>query len=119
MTWQDTPSALADLPPWDGRILVDTTDQFARVGPIEVADPGDQTGGKLVATLAPKARVVKAFNTLHARFITPDPRHPVGRQMLFYAGDDADADADGAFHQVPTHWVSIRWMSDLFVRAAD
>jgi 8-hydroxy-5-deazaflavin:NADPH oxidoreductase len=47
----------------------------------------------LVATLAPGARVIKAFNTLHAGYIAPDPRHPAGRQVLFYAGDDAAAKA--------------------------
>lgn len=89
--WPDIPAALADLPPWDGRILVDTTNQFARLDPIEVADLGDQTGSEFVASRAPGARVIKAFNTLHAGYIAPDPRHPAGRQVLFYAGDDAAA----------------------------
>jgi predicted dinucleotide-binding enzyme len=91
--WPDIPAALADLPPWDGRILVDCTNQFARVDPIEVADLGDQTGSEWVASLAPGARVIKAFNTLFAEYIAPDPRHPAGRQVLFYAGDDAAAKA--------------------------
>ncbi|WP_199254668.1 NADPH-dependent F420 reductase [Mycolicibacterium mengxianglii] len=87
--WPDIPSALADLPPWDGRILVDATNQFAQTDPVEVADLGDQTGSEWVAALAPGARVIKAFNTLHAKYIAPDPRHSAGRQVLFYAGDDA------------------------------
>lgn len=91
--WPDIPAALADLPPWDGRILVDTTNQFARLDPIEVADLGDQTGSEWVAGLAPGARVIKAFNTLFAEYIAADPRHPAGRQLLFYAGDDATAKA--------------------------
>ncbi len=89
--WPDIPAALADLPPWDGRILVDATNQFARLDPVEVADLGDQTGSEWVAALAPNARVIKAFNTLHASYIASDPRHPAGRQVLFYAGDDAAA----------------------------
>ena len=89
--WPDIPAALAGLPPWDGRILVDTTNQFARLDPVEVADLGDQTGSEWVAALAPGARVIKAFNTLHAGYIAPDPRHPAGRQVLFYAGDNAAA----------------------------
>lgn len=91
--WPDIPTALADLSPWEGRILVDVTNQFVRLDPVEVADLDDQTGSEWVATLAPGARVVKAFNTLHAGYIEPDPRHPAGRQVLFYAGDDADAKA--------------------------
>jgi predicted dinucleotide-binding enzyme len=93
VTWPHIPAALADLPPWKDRILVDTTNQFARLDPPEVADLGGQTGSEWVASLAPGARVIKAFNTLHARYIEPDPRHPVGRQVLFYAGDDAPAKA--------------------------
>lgn len=96
--WPDIPVALADLPPWDGRILVDATNQFARLDPVEVADLGDQTGSEWVATLAPQARVIKAFNSLHARYIASDPRHPAGRQVLFYAGDDAAAKS--TFHEL-------------------
>lgn len=96
--WWDIPGALADLPSWDGRILVDATNQFAKADPVEVADLGDQTGSEWVATHAPGARVIKAFNTLHAGYIAPDPRHPAGRQVLFYAGDDPAGKA--TFHQV-------------------
>lgn len=98
VTWPNVPSALADLPSWDGRILVDATNQFANLDPVEVANLGDQTGSERVATLAPEARVLKAFNTLHAKYIAADPRHPAGRQVLFYAGDDTVAKA--TFHEV-------------------
>jgi len=37
-------------------------------------------------SLAPGAKVVKAFNTLYAAYIEPEPRHEAGRQVLFYAG---------------------------------
>lgn len=89
--WWDIPAAVAGLRPWDGRILVDSTNQFVRAEAVEVADLGDQTGSEWVAALAPGARVIKAFNTLHANYIAPDPRHQAGRQVLFYAGDDAAA----------------------------
>jgi predicted dinucleotide-binding enzyme len=89
--WWDVPAALDGLSPWNGRILVDCTNQFARPDPIEVADLGDQTGSEVVASLAPGARVIKAFNTLFAEYIASDPLHPAGRQVLFYAGDDAAA----------------------------
>ena len=96
--WPNVAAALADLPPWGGRILVDATNQFAKLDPLEVADLGDQTGSELVATLAPNARVVKAFNTLHAKYIAAEPRHPAGRQVLFYAGDDSAAKT--TFHEL-------------------
>lgn len=96
--WPDIPAALDGLPPWDGRILVDVSNQIARLNPFEVADLGDLTGSEWVAERAPGARVVKAFNTLYSSYIAPDPRHDGGRQVVFYAGDDAAAKQ--AFHAV-------------------
>jgi hypothetical protein len=96
--WPDIPGALAGLPDWGGRILVDTSNQATGPTPADYVDLGPQTGSEFVAGLAPGARVVKAFNTLYAKYIAADPRHPEGRQLLFYAGDDTDAKT--AFHQI-------------------
>lgn len=84
--WPHIPAALAGLPAWDGRILVDTSNQADRTG---IVDLGQGTGSELVSGHAPGAHVIKAFNTLYAKYIAADPRHPEGRQLLFYAGDDA------------------------------
>jgi predicted dinucleotide-binding enzyme len=95
----DVPAALAGLPDWDGRILVDTTNQFQLIdGEYAALDLGDQTGSEVIAALAPGARVIKAFNTLYAAYIEPDPHHDAGRQVVFYAGDDPDAKT--TFHNV-------------------
>jgi predicted dinucleotide-binding enzyme len=95
----DVPAALAGLPEWDGRVLVDTTNQFQLTdGQYTPLDLGDQTGSEVIAALAPGARVIKAFNTLYAAYIEPDPRHDAGRQVVFYAGDDTDAKT--TFHGV-------------------
>jgi predicted dinucleotide-binding enzyme len=96
--WSAVDAILEGLPDWDGRILVDATNAFISFSPMQVADFGDSTSSEHVASLAPGAHVIKAFNTLFARFIAADPRHDAGRQLLFYAGDDADAKARfGAF----------------------
>jgi predicted dinucleotide-binding enzyme len=87
--WRDVPAALSDLPPWDGRILIDTTNRANGSTPSDSVDAA--TTGELVAEYAPGARVVKAFNALYARYISADPRHAAGRQLLFYAGDDISA----------------------------
>jgi 8-hydroxy-5-deazaflavin:NADPH oxidoreductase len=89
--WKAVGEVLEGLPPWDGRILVDATNQFTRDGGFEV--PDDDTGSEWVARQAPGARVVKGFNTLFARVLAADPRHAEGRQVVFLAGDDADAKA--------------------------
>ncbi|MFS8200114.1 NADPH-dependent F420 reductase [Streptomyces sp. CWNU-52B] len=90
--WPQIPDAVAGLPRLDGTVVIDATNQFASPPPNpRIADLGDLTGSEYVASLLPGARVVKAFNTLFAQFIAPDPRHEAGRQVLFLAGDDADA----------------------------
>ncbi|WP_030377738.1 MULTISPECIES: NADPH-dependent F420 reductase [unclassified Streptomyces] len=90
--WPQVPEATAGLPHFGGRIVIDATNQFAAPPPhAEIADLGELTGSEYVASLLPGARVVKAFNTLYAQYIAADPRHGAGRQVLFLAGDDADA----------------------------
>ncbi|MFE3254186.1 NADPH-dependent F420 reductase [Nocardia sp. NPDC059091] len=85
---------LTGLTDWSGKIVVDTTNQFAAANPWRGRyDVGDLTGSEWVAERLPGARIVKAFNTLFAAFIAADPQHAEGRQVIFYAGDDADAKA--------------------------
>ncbi|MGW3851507.1 NADPH-dependent F420 reductase [Streptomyces fagopyri] len=90
--WPVVPRALDALPAWDGRILIDATNQFASLAPVVIDDLGDTTGSEFVAELAPGARVVKAFNTLFAEYIAV-PRRAAGRVVLFHAGDDVAAKA--------------------------
>ncbi|ANZ40849.1 NADP oxidoreductase [Lentzea guizhouensis] len=90
--WPEVREALSGLPAWSGRILVDTTNVLPNAPALE--ELGVETASEFVADLAPGARVVKAFNTLYAEYIAADPRHAQGRQLLFYAGDDASAKDD-------------------------
>jgi 8-hydroxy-5-deazaflavin:NADPH oxidoreductase len=96
--WGDIDAALAGLPDWDGRILVDTTNQFDQAGgqyvPVDTrAAFGVETGSEVVASKARGARVIKAFNTLFAPDVARDPRHDGGQRVLFYCGDDPGAKA--------------------------
>jgi 8-hydroxy-5-deazaflavin:NADPH oxidoreductase len=87
---------LADtVPDWSGRIVVDATNQFAEYAPAYrgYVDLGDETGSEWVARHLPGATVIKAFNAMYASYLRPDPRHRDGRQVVFYAGDDAGAKA--------------------------
>ncbi len=95
--WDKVPESVAGLPDWNGRIVIDATNQFS-IATRQIADLGEQTGSEYVASLVPGARMIKAFNTLYARYIAPNPRHDAGRQLLFYAGDDADANTQ--FHEL-------------------
>jgi predicted dinucleotide-binding enzyme len=74
----------------DGRIIIDATNQFSLTKE-ELEDFGDQNASEMIASLLPGSTVIKAFNTIYARYIAADPRHDAGRQVLFFAGEDTDA----------------------------
>ncbi|MGW0995680.1 NADPH-dependent F420 reductase [Streptomyces sp. NPDC002523] len=85
---------LTGLTDWSGKIVVDTTNQYAAANPWRGRyDVGDLTGSEWVAEHLPGALVVKALNNMFASFIAADPRHDQGRTAAFYAGDDATAKA--------------------------
>jgi 8-hydroxy-5-deazaflavin:NADPH oxidoreductase len=84
------------VPDWSGRIVVDATNQFAEYTPVYrgYVDLGGETGSEWVARHLPGASIIKAFNAMYASYLAADPRHGEGRQVVFYAGDDAAACAD-------------------------
>jgi 8-hydroxy-5-deazaflavin:NADPH oxidoreductase len=89
--WPAVPSAVSGVPPWDGRIVIDATNQFvSEDGTLKLADLGGRTSSEIVAGLLPGARVVKAFNTLPVA-ILERPQEAGGRRVLFVSGDDTDA----------------------------
>jgi 8-hydroxy-5-deazaflavin:NADPH oxidoreductase len=89
--WDQVPDAVRDLPDWNGRIVIDATNQWQDFSSGTAADLGDQTGSERNAALMPGARVVKAFNTLFGSVTAQNPRRTDGRLIVFLAGDDADA----------------------------
>ena len=93
--WQQVPGALADLPAWNGRILIDATNPVV-MPDFRLADLGGRTSSEVVASLAPGARVVKTANTLPPPVLGSDPKQPGGHRVLFLSGDDAAAKADVA-----------------------
>src|SRR2546423_8601110 len=95
VNWTKLPAALAGLPDWNGRIVIDANN------PIEAPlfKPVDLKGhasSEIVAGLVPGARVVKAFNHLRADILAADPRAADGRRGLFYSGEDNAAKAEVA-----------------------
>jgi 8-hydroxy-5-deazaflavin:NADPH oxidoreductase len=84
----------AEVGDWNGRVVIDATNQFASRDPYDGrAELGEETGSEYVARHLPGATVIKAFNAMFAAYIQADPRHRAGRQVVFYAGDDAAANA--------------------------
>src|SRR6202008_161362 len=95
VNWTKLLAALAGLPEWSGRILIDANN------PIEAplfkpVDLKGRVSSEVVADLAHGARVVKAFNHLRAEVLAGDPRSDGGRRVLFYSGNDSAAKAEVA-----------------------
>lgn len=93
VNWSKIPGALEGLGPWDGKIVVDANN------PIESPlfrpfDLGGRASSEVVADMVPGARVVKAFNHLVPGLLGGDPQSEGGRRVLFFAGDDAGANAE-------------------------
>ncbi|CAN7491365.1 NAD(P)-binding domain-containing protein [Bosea sp. LjRoot9] len=95
VNWSKLAGALAGLPDWNGRIVIDANN------PIEAplfkpAELNGRLSSEIVADLVPGARLVKAFNHLIAKQLEADPKAEGGRRVLFYSGDDAKAKAEVA-----------------------
>jgi predicted dinucleotide-binding enzyme len=89
--WSNVAKALAGLPDWNGRILIDATNPTDGPPDFRLAELGGKTSSQVVASLAPGARVVKALNTLIVANLSADPREAGGRRVLFMSGNDAPA----------------------------
>jgi 8-hydroxy-5-deazaflavin:NADPH oxidoreductase len=81
-------SALGDL---DGKTVVDTTNPINADFTGLATAPGT-SGAETIAALAPRAHVVKAFNTVFAGNIVAGNKNGQPLDLLI-AGDDADAKA--------------------------
>ncbi|HIH2747092.1 NAD(P)-binding domain-containing protein [Burkholderia aenigmatica] len=90
VNWSKLPSALAGLPNFAGRIVIDANNPI-EPPTFEAAELHGRTSSELIADLVPGARVVKAFNHLPAHLLSDDPRAEGGSRVLFLAGDDAAA----------------------------
>lgn len=89
VNWSKIPSAIHDLGPWNGRIVVDTTNPIEAplFRPIDLAG---RPSSEVVAQQVPGAHVVKAFNHL-APSLLVDPAAEGGKRVLFYSGDQASS----------------------------
>jgi predicted dinucleotide-binding enzyme len=92
--WVLVDDALAQAGPLDGKIVIDTTNQFGREG---WEDLGDHTAAQLNAARMPGARYVKSFNTLTSGFqAEAAQRSGDERVVLFLCGDDTEAKSTAA-----------------------
>jgi predicted dinucleotide-binding enzyme len=93
VNWTKLPAALAGLPDWNGRIVIDANNSIE--APLfKPVDLKGRVSSEVVADLVPGARVVKAFNHLRADILGGNPRSDGGRRVLFYSGNDSAAKAE-------------------------
>jgi predicted dinucleotide-binding enzyme len=83
---------LADPENFKGKVTIDATNplQFSPGGPPKLAMGHNDSLGERVQRWAPKARVVKAFNTVGNPLFFK-PQLPGGPPDMFLCGNDADA----------------------------
>jgi predicted dinucleotide-binding enzyme len=95
VNWSKLPAALAGLPDWGGRVVIDANNPIE--GPLfRPAELNGRASSEVVAELVAGARVVKAFNHLPPPLLEGNPRAEGGRRVLFYSGDDPGAKAEVA-----------------------
>ena len=87
--WTLVDEALDQTGPLDGKIVIDTTNQFAQGG---LEDLGGRTAAQANAARMPGARYTKAFNTLTSAFqARAAGRTGPDRVVMFLCGDDEEA----------------------------
>lgn len=93
VNWSKIPGALARLPDFAGRIVIDANNPIEAplFKPVAL---GEQSSSEVFARFVPGARVVKAFNHLRPDLVAGDPAVGGGRRVLFYSGDDIGAKAE-------------------------
>ena len=95
VNWSKLPVALAGLPDFGGRIVIDANNPI--IGPaFQLAELHGRLSTEVFADHVPGARVVKAFNHLPAALLAAEPQIAGGRRVLFLAGADKAAKAEVA-----------------------
>ncbi len=87
--WRLVDDVLAQAGPLDGKIVIDTTNQF---GPDGWEDLDGRTAAQVNAARMPGARYTKSFNTLTSAFQAEAAgRTGPDRVVMFLCGDDEEA----------------------------
>ncbi|GAB4036017.1 NADPH-dependent F420 reductase [Spirosoma jeollabukense] len=89
--WTQLPDLASELNGYNGKIIIDATNNIVSVSPFRLADTAGKSTGEYVAGLFPAQRVVKAFNTLAAATLAQPSQTSLGSSVIVMSGDDADA----------------------------
>jgi predicted dinucleotide-binding enzyme len=89
LPWNKLEEALAGLPQWNNRIVVDATNPI--LPGFVMADLDGKTSSETVSDWVPGAKLVKAFNTILAAVLNSNPKEVGGSRVVFYSGNHDDA----------------------------
>jgi len=112
VNWSKLPQALAGLPSFDGRIVIDANNAIEAplFKPVELHG---RLSSEVFSDLVANANVVKAFNHLSAQLLETDPEAEGGKRVLFYSGDNdaAKAAVNGLIEQLGFFGIDLGSMS--------
>ncbi|MDW9380703.1 NADPH-dependent F420 reductase [Chryseobacterium sp. JV558] len=81
--------ATADID-WKNKTVIDATNAVT-MPDIKLIDTGGKNSTEIVQGYLKGAKIVKAFNTIPAALMRADPKVNEGERVLFYSGDDEEA----------------------------
>ena len=89
--WGAAHATLLALDDLDGTVLVDVTNPFPDTSSDGARTPSDRSGAEQLQAVVPRARLVKAFNTLSSALLRKPPDFAGTVPTIFVAGDDEAA----------------------------
>lgn len=96
LPWAAAPAAIAGLGPLPGKVVIDCMNPLGMVdGALTLLIGHSTSGGEVVQSLLPQARVVKTLNQVGAEIMAHNAHLP-HRPVQFMAGDDGAAKAVAA-----------------------
>ena len=96
LPWAAAPAAIAGLGPLPGKVVIDCMNPLGMVdGALTLLIGHSTSGGEVVQSLLPQARVVKTLNQVGAELMARNVHLP-HRPVQFMAGDDGAAKAVAA-----------------------
>ena len=89
--WTSLTDLSKEFADYEGKIIVDATNNIVSVNPFSLADLGGKSTGEFVSELFPTQKVVKAFNTLSAATLANPTKSTDGKTVIVITGDDIEA----------------------------
>lgn len=89
--WTSLETLAKEFADYDGKIIVDATNNIVSVSPFRLADVNDKSTGEFVSALFPGQKVIKAFNTLSAATLAQPTKSTAGKTVIVISGNDTEA----------------------------